>query len=645
MDEPEIMDKTDEQPLPSSERYLKLLKKAKTSFGPYTEKCTNIEAQYADLAAMSQGVGDREFKLFWANLEVLKPTVYSRPPIPVVSVRHKDRKEIKRKTAEVLERALETAVELDDIHATMIHVRDDLVLSGRGVPWVLDNGNIIHINRKDFLHDPCRKWSECGWVAKCDYITKKEGIEVFGEVFQDAETAKMADEGDDYLISEPMACVWEMWHKKDNIVIRVVKGVETVLDVNDPLQLEGFFPCPKPAYSTVEPNTLKPVPDFVYYKDQIEEINELTARISALAESLRMKGFYSSGVSEVGEAIETALNATDDKALLVPVSNVAALGGAALKDSIIWLPVVEVANTIQQLVLLRKQLIEDVYEITGLSDIMRGSTDANETLGAQQLKSQFGNVRVRGRQEEMARIARDVIRIKAEIMAETFEIQHILELAQVDDVMTNEQVQQQVMQQAQEAMARGQQPQQPDLKDVVTVERIDALLKNQRLRPFVLDIETDSTIQPDEQAEKENRMEFMTTISGFMAQAGPMVTQQPQSAKFVGQLFKFTASAFRAGRELEPAIDEFVEQMEQIASQPQPNPEAEAAKAEAQAKERDAKMREAELQMKAREAQQGAVINMRQAEAELVKTGAQIENINADTDLKESQANAPRTSV
>ena len=171
----------------------------------------------------------------------------------------------------------------------------------------------------------------------------------------------------------------------------VSPGVEEVLDVREPyLKLDRFFPCPKPAYATVERGSLIPVPDFYYYRDQLEEINELTARISALAEALRLCGFYPGGSGDLAEAIETALKNTSNNARVIPVANFQNLGGASLKDSIVWLPIVEVANTITSLVALRKQLIDDVYQISGISDIMRGSTDPAETLGAQQLKSQYG---------------------------------------------------------------------------------------------------------------------------------------------------------------------------------------------------------------------------------------------------------------
>jgi hypothetical protein len=270
---------------------------------------------------------------------------------------------------------------------------------------------------------------------------------------------------------EKKASVWEIWHKGDNRVVWVSEDVETVLDKRPPhLKLTKFFPCPKPAYGTLERGTLTPIPDAVYYQDQLREINDTTARIAALTDALKMRGFYNAGLSDVAEAVQNAFKSLDDRALLSPINVGSMAPGASLKDAIVWLPVLEVLQVIQGLIEIRRQQIEDVYQITGLSDIMRGSTDPNETLGAQELKSQYGSVRIREKQAEMQRLARDVIRIKAEIMAENVPIEALLEMAQVDDIPTNEalmqqaqqikaQCQQQIMQVVQQAMQAMQQPQ------------------------------------------------------------------------------------------------------------------------------------------------------------------------------------------
>lgn len=560
----------------ASKPYLEALQDSEKAFDEYQRKCDSIDKLYASLKSLSEASGDREFQIFWANLEVLKPTIYTRPPQPVVQPRYRDGKELARKTSEMLERVLEMDVEADDLHETLKEVRDDLALGARGVPWVLDNGQCIHVDREDFRHEPARKWSEVGWCARQSYMTRKAIEDRFPDVdvtrvkFERV-TGKEDGLGNDHKSTNKKARVWEIWSRAENAVIWVSDGYPEVFDHQPPLvDVKGFYPCPKPAYGTVERRTLKPVPDFVYYRDQVDEINELTARLSSLAESLRLKGFYASGTSEVGEAIEAAMKATDNKTVLVPVSNFAALGGSALKDAIIWLPLDQLSKVITDIVALRRQLIEDVYEITGLSDIMRGSTEASETATAQNLKAQYGSVRVRERQAEMVRVARDIIRLKAEIYAEQVPAAELALMAQMK-FPTQAEVQRAIAEaetQIAQAQQMGEQPpEMPDVSKLVTLEQIDQLLKNDKIRPFVLEIESDSTIAPNEEAEKQSRIEFITAMGSFIQQAGAMVAQQPETAPFAAELMKFTAGGFRAGRDLGGAIDEFAEQVKAKAAQ------------------------------------------------------------------------------
>jgi len=582
----------------NAKKWLDSIANAEKAFEKYNSSADKVEKHYADLEKLSRTTGD-EFQVFWANMEILRPSVYQRPPQPVVMPRHTDTGEVPRKAAQLLERALEYDVEADDLHETLIHVRDDVCLVGRGVAWVLDNGQAIHVERHDFLHEPARKWEEVTWVARRVYLTRDEWPEGFKAKFSEVQSSKPGkDREDSYGGIAEKAAVWEIWDKTTRKVYWITEGHDGILDEQDAfIDVKGFFPCPKPAYATIEPHTLKPVPDFHYYVNQVDEIRALTRRIGALSESLRLKGFYSAGSSDVSEAIEASMKQTDDKAILVPISSAAAMGGVALKDSIIWMPVAEVVKVIQSCVELRKQLIEDVYEITGLSDIMRGVTQAQETLGAQNLKAQFGSVRVREKQSEMVRVAVDVLRIKAEIFAEQFDIQELMSMAgmRLPTAM-----------QLQQMAAQSQQTGQP-MEQQVALEQVAQLLQDQRIRPFALEVESDSTIAPNEEAEKASRIEFLTAVGGFLSQAGPMVEQQPQTAPLLAEMLKFGVGAFRAGRDLGAVIDQFAEQVKRSAGQgqQQPDPEAQAKAAEAQIKAQEMQMnrefKQTELQMRQQE--------------------------------------------
>lgn len=673
--------------------WLALIDDATKCFDPYNKKCDNIDDIYAKLENLGKASGEREFKIFWANLEVMRPSIYARPAVPVVVPKFKDYDELARRTSELLERSLVAVVDAHDwqLHEAMKLARDDLAIHSRGVLWLRHNpadGGMVefdHLDRSDFLHEPARKWQDVGWVSRRDWLTRDQMSKRFPatekEWRQSASFKEKKDDKDEYK-GEQKACVWQIWSKTKGVVVWITPGVEVVLDSRQPgvgagdnfqplPRLNAFFPCPQPAYATTQRRSLIPVPDFLYYKDQVEEINELTARISALSESLRLRGFYPSGAGDLAAAVEAALKDQDSRAVLVGVSNFAALGGASLKESIIWLPVAEVATTIQQLILLRRQLIEDVYQITGLSDIMRGQTDPNETLGAQELKAQTGAIRIKEKQGEVIRLARDAIRMAGEIMAENFSPETLLSMSQIKDLpsqqMVEQQAQQKVQQQvaqidgmiaqaksdprvrqvvqqkpelAQQALQKAEQQKQQiaqqaqeEVAKAITIDKVMALLREERIRPFVLDIETDSTIQPDENAEKERRTEFITAVGGFIGQVGPIVQTTPEIAPLAAEMLKFLAAGFRAGRELEGAIEAFADTVEQKAQQgPPPDPAMQKAQMDAQAKQQEMQMRMQEMQAQAQIDGQQARLDMQKTQVEIQKLMVEIERIKAQTE-------------
>lgn len=659
----------------NSKPWLEAIKDAQKCHATWNDKCDSIDKLYANLEKLVKTNAQREMQIFWANLEVLKPSIYARAPVPVVTSRFKDRKPLNRHASELLERCLVTSFDGEDIHDTMLLVRNDLATHGRGVFWLRYETDQVkgekvcydHLDRKDFVHGEARKWREVPWVARRSWLTRermrKRFEETSGDAYLKADYKEQKEDDKESYSGDKKAPVWELWHREKNVVVWVTEGVEDVLDIREPfLTLDRFWPCPKPAYGTLQPGTLVPVPDFLQYKDQVEEINELTDRISSLSESLRLKGFYAGGQEDIGDALETAIRQNDNNAILIPVPSVSALGGAGMKDAIVWMPVREVAEVITSLVALRKQLIEDVYQITGISDIMRGETDPNETKGAQVLKSQYGSIRIRERQGEMVRIARDATRISGEIMAENFQPQTMLSMSQYEDVPSQVQIQQQIAQiqgtvaqaarnpqlvemakqkpeMAQQAIQKAQ-AQIKDLQGQTTIEQVIQFLKDQRMRPFTLEIETDSTIQPDEDAAKQRTTEFLQALGGALGQLGPMIEARPEAAPFAGEVLKFAVAPFRAGRELDASIDDLVDQMKQAASQPKRDPEADKAQAEMQMKQAELKLKMAEMQMDAQQRSGEMATELQQARADLEKTNAEIQKVYAEIQRINAQASA-----
>ena len=617
----------------SAKAWQNLLQESEDAFEDWNTHCDNLDKLYANLERLSSYTAlgkerGKQFQMFWANAEVLKPSIYAKPPVPVVVPKFKDRRPVYQAASEMMERCCTVAFDMTRIDDLMLLVRDDLSMTSRGVAWCrYESGGgkseydyekvcIDFKGRRDFLHSISRNWREVTWVAAASYLTRSEARERFkkysGDAYQEAEYKVDKDSkeigGAD---NRERAKFWEIWHKGSRRVVWVAEGVEDILDEDDAhLDLQNFFPCPKPAYGTVQRGSLVPVPDAMQYRDQLEEINTLTGRIHALSEAVAVKGFYP-GSGEVAEAIETALKINTPGTTIVPISNFAALGSGNGGNPIVWMPIDMIATTIQGLVALRKQIIDDIYQITGLADIMRGDTDPSETLGAQQLKTQYGSTRIRDKQQELVRLARDLVEITSEIITEKFDSATMIEMSQTQlptekmQMQAVRALQQQMMmlqQQAQQAQAQAQQAQQqapppnapPGQQDPAqaqsdqmqqqmmtmqaqlqsvqnkpTTEQVFRFLKDNRAKCFVLDIETDSTIMADENAEKQRRTEFVQMLSGLLPQLAQMMAANPASGKFCAAILKFSVAPFRAERELGGSIDELADLTEDQGAQGQ----------------------------------------------------------------------------
>ncbi|AVA22477.1 hypothetical protein [Rhizobium sp. NXC24] len=640
------------------------LERAKRYFQKWRDRCEKIEKIYLQQQNDSGSQAKRNFPMLWANISVLQPAVYARVPQPAVERRFKDSDPVARSGSEIVERNLSCLMEFADIDATMRESRDDFLLCGRGTAWLRYEADIEaedlgvepsetaayeaqeaqqlqpleritdervcidYVHWSDFLHSPARRWKDVTWVARRVPMTDEELKERFGEeaVARIASQGIGSDQGKtdtDRAQNEGKTYVWEIWCKTENYTVWIAEGSPTALEVSEPpLDLEGFWPCPRPAYGTLSTGSLIPVPDYVYYQGQCEEIDILTKRINKLSDQLRLKIFYPSGDGSVSPAIEKAMRPENDT-VMVPIPEWAAFTDKGGSNAIVTLPIDEVQKVITACIENRKQLIEDVYQITGISDIVRGDTQASETATAQRIKSQWGSIRIRDRQGELARFARDIVRIAGEIVCNQFQPETLMMMSgiQLPTMQQKQAVQlqaQQAQQQYQAVASRAQQmgqqppppPQPPQGMDQMmqqpTIDEVVQLLRNDSVRGFRIDIETDSTIEPDEDAEKQRRMEFVQMIGGFIQQAGPVAQTQPLLVPVMVETLLFAARGFRAGRQLESTLEQTGAQLSQQATTPKPPPPPSP----------DEQIKLQTTRVKAQAEQQKAQMGVAQAEAE-----------------------------
>jgi hypothetical protein len=134
-----------------------------------------------------------------------------------------------------------------------------------------------YVHWQDFCWGWARNWKEMPWIAFRSWLTKEEaGIRFTPEQADKMTYADQMPSGDDKTnsIDDPdqknsiqKAEVWEIWNKKDKKVYFWTKGISEILEVaDDPLELNGFWPCPCPMAANL--TTTKFI---VYGQGQIRE--------------------------------------------------------------------------------------------------------------------------------------------------------------------------------------------------------------------------------------------------------------------------------------------------------------------------------------------------------------------------------------
>ena len=648
-------------------------KLAEKELNEWWRRGRKVLRRYRDERASQQLKTGARFNVLWANIEVLKPVLYARTPKPDIAPRWIDTQEsVVRLAALILERSLSYICDRHDIDSVIGDAVKDRLLPGAGFARIRyeptfgdeaeDPDNAGQIYRpvtsevvrwsyeywEDVAWSPARRWEELTWLRFRAYMTRDELVTRFGSKIGKAVpldyTPKGMDKEDKELPPDlfKKATVLEFWDKTEKKVCWIAKEYsEGPLDEqDDPLKLDGFWPCPKPLLATTTTDKLVPVPDFAQYQDQADALDIIAARIEKLTWALKVAGVYAA--SEKASLGQLLQEGTDN--LLIPVEDwaVFAQTKGGLEGSILWLPIKTIVEVLEKLYESFDKQKELLYEISGLADIMRGASEAEETLGAQRIKAQFGTIRTQQSQKDVGRFARDLFRLAGQVVSRHLDTQTISEITGLPELPQPVQQPQPPAPMVPMGMgagpATGVPPGQPapqgappapapaqpapgamhgapalpsapvdpmakyqqDLqayqayqaelqRRTAEFEAACALLKQDMLRTFRLDIEADSTISPDEQAEKESRVEFVTALGTLLKEAVPFIQQAPQAGgALIAETLKFVAHGFRAGRPLEETIDKFADYLDKL---PPPQPHIDPAIAKVQSEAEIAKMK------------------------------------------------------
>jgi hypothetical protein len=594
----------------------------------------------------------------------------------------------------VMERGASYSNDAYDCETQIRACVEDMLLPGRGAAWVVYDAIVDadpetgedrivsqtvrdeHVYWEDFRTSAGRKWSDVWWVARCHYYSREDLRKYFPDHAdhvplnsQLADTTK-EDSRDDQDTFKRARC-WELWDKQKRRRVYVAEDYDTILKSDDdPYRLQHFFPCPDPLYSVSTTSTLVPVPEFCQYQDQANQLDDVSTRLSYQIDALKRRGVYDAGVDGSDGQLGQLAFAGDNEFL--PMRGFAGLmekGG--LKSVFQTEDLTPTIVVVEGLYKQASALVESIYQTTGISDVMRGDNSSDQTATEVRVKGQFGALRIKLRQKLVQRFIKELIKIKTEIIAEHFSRETLQEMTGIDmplaaekqQAMQQLQAMQQQMQMAQQMQQQGggqpggppgappmghnggppmfQVPPPPppevverlqEMAKLPTWEDISAILRSDQRRGYKVDVETDQTNAVDDAEEKQQRTEFLSTMTGLMEKTIPLAMQLPAMKPLVKESVMFLVKGFKAGRSLEETFEETFAQLEKMPA-PEPPPDPEMLKIQAQKEQQTT-----QLQFEQAKAQQDA-----QLEQQKVASDAQIKAQQAAHDKQIREAELAHT--
>lgn len=581
--------------------------------------------------------GQKWFNIYKANTDILAAALYADIPEPEVCRRYEDYKDqAARVAALILQRTIKQDINdpEDQFDTTMDAAVQDRLVAGMACAWLrfetetedipsteggsltnaaqstqphastegyhsdgftvpgsfagpeglpvpmkrIKDQNVIvdYVHWRDFRFSPCRTWGERRWVARRVFLTKKQLTKRFGKAkaelcaldwsnLKDNETNTQ----DRQTVGKEVfkkAQVWEIWDREERKVHWFAPGYPNeLLDTRDDfLKLQSFEPCPKPMLANVTTRSSVPRPDYYMIQDQYDELNTVNNRISKLVQACKVVGVYDQGAP----AVQSIL--TGNENTMIPVPNWGQFAEKqGMKGAVDWLPLEQIVAALEQLNRARDVIKGQIYELTGIADIVRGDSKASETLGAQKIKAQFASIRIKKLQKEVAQFASDICRIKGELAAKHYTPETLIRRSGI--VFTD--------------------------NDEWVVDAI-TLLKSEAGFNWRIQVQSDSMAQADYEAEREERVKFMSMVTGYMAQAFPIAGQIPETKPIIMGMLKWGIAAFKGAADIEGMLDKALSALE---GKPPPPPKPDPAEIKAQTEQQ--RMQQ-EMQLKAQEGQQ-----------------------------------------
>ena len=540
------------------EKWLKKISTAEQKYDNYHNLIKETREFYKDTKGLGHSVG--HYNIFWSTIETQKPFLYFKQPKPYIERSNKSANKVEKLACNILNKALIWNLQQFDFDSIIKYARNDFLISGCGIVWeryqsdfklipsahnpnqeieVKSSERVIseYVNPENFLAD-CDEvgiWEDISWIARKIYMSKDQAIETFGE----AACINLVSHNDNEEQGKDI-CIYEVWDKESQKVYWLAKEqTDDFLRVaTNPLRTQSFFPCPKPIFATLTNDSIIPVPDYCLIKELLSELNGIHSRMRLTMQALKVSGAYDNSFPELGSILDKDITLVAAK----DFQRLKDCGG--LKGILDFIPIEQYITALEQLAQRRQDIINQIYEITGVSDIMRGNSTSEETATAVTKKTNFGTLRNQDRQNDMQRFIKDLFALKAEIICEQFSAETLLKFLPAE---------QQVLPEAWQAVS---------------------LLKDEKMRGMILEIENDNVFNAEVEAEKT--LGGIKSLNELIASALPTVSQQPLLLPLYRSMIESFCASLPRARPFEAVIEKVFTAVEADLNKKepaQPNPQ------------------------------------------------------------------------
>lgn len=481
-----------------------------------------------------------KYNIFWSSVETLKPFLYFRQPKFYIERQSKTADKAEKLACQMLEKALLWNLSQFDFDSVIKYARNDFLISGMGIIWeqykpkfenvpnplnpdqeiFIKTDEVVesvYLDPRYFIAD-CNKvgiWEDVSWIARKIFLSKSEAIEVFGQESAALiiDLAKPDDEAKEI-------CVYELWDKISRKVYWLSKecGSKFLKVSEDLFNLQAFFACPKPIFATLTNDSIIPTPDYCLIREMLNELNGINARMKMTMQALKVSGCYDNSFPELAEILSKDVT-------LVSVNDFTKLReNGGIRGVIDFAPIEQYVTALEQLAVRRQEVVASIFDVTGVSDIMRGNSDASETATAVIKKTNFGTLRNQDRQNDMQRFIRDLLKIKAEIICEYFSDEKLLSF------LPDEQKQ-----------------------DSGLIGKAIHILRSEHLRGMVFAVETDAIFNQQEEIDKT--ISAVKSINEMIGVALSTVTQQPLLLPLYKEMIEAVVATLPKARSFESTLE------------------------------------------------------------------------------------------